>query len=925
MSNKKDIVYDTLRHEEVEICGLQEVNLKKDYPVNLIASKDYKIEIEKHKHLARTAIVIKNNIEYVRREDLETEDTSVVIIDTKTVNAYRIINVYRNFSPPNNQSQKDHFAAQLLVIKNALRELNGINPILIGDFNLDEKKKYSTDYRNKHLFEQLNVLTDELHLIQLIKEPTWQRIVNNTLRESTLDHLYVTNPTLIENINLKTPIIGDHKLILFNAKGIKKSDPPIIKRNWQKYTSLKLNDLLSKITFEIEADKVQDIWNKFESTILPVVDSLIPYEPFVENTALKTTEPSPIIKRKINLRKKLLKQSKILKTNALRDRIKNLNVEIKRHFLIKKRNSIRRKIVPGNSKSLWEAVKIAKDSNKPKIPNTMFLNTTQINSDDLPDTFADFFKNKVQNIVNNQVIDDQIYNGKRKVNVNSVDFMTENDVLKAVKSLKSKNCEGHDRIPVRIISDGIQHLLKPLSYLFSNIYIQKQIPEQWLISKITPLLKKGNPSNVENYRPISNLCSCSKIFERLILQRIKDIETDQKTDLTGKSQHGFKTKHSTLTAGLQIQSLIASALDGDSYALMASLDLSAAFDVVDVQLLLKRLEIIGLPDDILILVRNWLSSRYFYVDIDGKSSYIHETDVGTVQGSILGPVLYALFVSPILDLEKLTLFADDNYAVVWNKDKNLLILNMQRKLERITNWLVKSGMKVNETKTELCLFHKRDQPPITLVLNNQTLTSKPQMNVLGVSFDSKLNWQTHISTTIAKAKKSLNAIYLIKKYFNTDELRTIITSNYFSVLYYNSEIWHLPSLTLNTKKILMSASAAPLKLCTTLYDQNMSFITLHSITKRATPPQMMKYKLALQLHKLYNNENMSNDWLSLFFNQNFNGRNSKANFRDTSNHKIGKNLIANRLSILNNEIEYDWLNLEKESYKLKCKILFLSN
>ena len=127
------------------------------------------------------------------------------------------------------------------------------------------------------------------------------------------------------------------------------------------------------------------------------------------------------------------------------------------------------------------------------------------------------------------------------------------------------------------------------------------------------------------------------------------------------------------------------------------------------------------------------------------------------------------------------------------------------------------------------------------------------------------------------------------------------------------------------KKNLMSASAAPLKLCTALYDQNMSFITLHSITKRATPPQMMKYKLALQLHKLYNSENMNDDWLSLFFNQNFNGRNSKANFRDTSNHKIGKNLIANRLSILNNEIEYDWLNLEKESYKIKCKALYLSN
>ena len=113
-----------------------------------------------------------------------------------------------------------------------------------------------------------------------------------------------------------------------------------------------------------------------------------------------------------------------------------------------------------------------------------------------------------------------------------------------------------------------------------------------------------------------------------------------------------------------------------------------------------------------------------------------------------------------------------------------------------------------------------------------------------------------------------------------------------------------------------------------MYSIIWSKYVVHHVTfhyKKSNPPQMMKYKLALQLHKLYNNENMSDDWLSLFFNQNFNGRNSKANFRDTSNHKIGKNLIANRLSTLNNEIEYDWLNLEKESYKLKCKILFLSN
>ena len=95
-------------------------------------------------------------------------------------------------------------------------------------------------------------------------------------------------------------------------------------------------------------------------------------------------------------------------------------------------------------------------------------------------------------------------------------------------------------------------------------------------------------------RTQANLCSCSKIFEKLILNKIKILETINQIDITGKSQHGFKAKHGTLTADLQIQTLISRAVDGDKYALMASLDLSAAFDIVNVELLLDRMRIIGL-------------------------------------------------------------------------------------------------------------------------------------------------------------------------------------------------------------------------------------------------------------------------------------------------------------------------------------------
>ena len=295
----------------------------------------------------------------------------------------------------------------------------------------------------------------------------------------------------------------------------------------------------------------------------------------------------------------------------------------------------------------------------------------------------------------------------------------------------------------------------------SNIFAKK-IPEQWLIAKITPILKKGSPSQIENYRPISNLCSCSKIFEKLVLLRIKKLESLNKIDLTGKPQHGFKNKHSTMTAGMQIQYLIARALDDDEYALMASLDLSSAFDVVNVELLLKRLRIMGLPCDMVTLISEWLSNRFYYVSLGGENSYIHHCGVGTVQGSILGPLLYALFVSPLFDLAKMTLFADDNYIIRRGKQLSVLVNQMRLTLEIIIKWLRQSGLKVNDAKTEICLFYRKDTPPINIVINGNEITSAKSINVLGVTFDSKLNWQTHVQNAVKKSSKSLQALKIMK-------------------------------------------------------------------------------------------------------------------------------------------------------------------
>ena len=117
--------------------------------------------------------------------------------------------------------------------------------------------------------------------------------------------------------------------------------------------------------------------------------------------------------------------------------------------------------------------------------------------------------------------------------------MCKKDVEECMKSLKTKHCEGYDRIPVRILTDARDILLHPMTDLFQKIYAIGLIPEQWKVSKIIPIFKKGDKNKIGNYRPIANLCAGSKVFEKLILKQIHYLESKNLLDLTGKQQHGF--------------------------------------------------------------------------------------------------------------------------------------------------------------------------------------------------------------------------------------------------------------------------------------------------------------------------------------------------------------------------------------------------
>ena len=211
-----------------------------------------------------------------------------------------------------------------------------------------------------------------------------------------------------------------------------------------------------------------------------------------------------------------------------------------------------------------------------------------------------------------------------------------------------------------------------------------------------------------------------------------------------------------------------------------------------------------------------------------------------------------------------------------------------------------------------------------MVINGVTVTSGTTINVLGVLFDCKLHWGPHIEKTLQKADKALNAIKLIKKYFNLDELLQLVTANYYSIMYYNAEVWHTPTLKRSLQTRLLSASAKALKACSKSSDLWMlNFDELHEMAGRATPAKLMQYKMSLQLYKTYNLRIPITDWTNLNMNSVFTSRQTCFITNKTNKYKVGMNELSNRLWYLNGKIKLDWLNLTFDSFKVNCKKLFL--
>ena len=282
---------------------------------------------------------------------------------------------------------------------------------------------------------------------------------------------------------------------------------------------------------------------------------------------------------------------------------------------------------------------------------------------------------------------------------------TRYEIIDIVSTLKNKKSAGHDEINNFILKGVISSIADPLEYIFNESLLTGQVPEQMKIAKVIPLFKKGDHLDTSNYRPISLLSTLSKILERIIYKRTMNFLKTH--NVLTNSQFGFRKNHSTIHALLNFVDKVAHAIDDYSHMIGIFLDFSKAFDTINHKILLYKLSHYGIRGKALEWFRNYLSNRKQYVSLNQNNSSMEEIENGVPQGSLLGPLLFIVYINDFSrssDILSFILFADDSNVFFSHKNPDCLIQTVNSELKKVTQWIRANKLSLNIQKTKYMLF-----------------------------------------------------------------------------------------------------------------------------------------------------------------------------------------------------------------------------
>jgi len=333
------------------------------------------------------------------------------------------------------------------------------------------------------------------------------------------------------------------------------------------------------------------------------------------------------------------------------------------------------------------------------------------------------------------------------------------DVEHTITNLKKRKAPGYDLITAEILSQLPKKAIVLITYLYNSILRTTYFPLLWKFSIIKMLPKPNKPShNPSSFRPISLLPLLGKIFEKLLLRRLYPILESQ--NIIPDHQFGFRSQHSTIQQCYRVTDAISTSLELGEYCTGAFLDISKAFDKVWHLGLLSKLKNI-LPFTYFLILKSFLSQRFFRVSYGSSLSPVYPVLAGVPQGSILGPLLYTLYTSdiPIHPHTLLSSFADDTAVLSQNKDPNLASQHLQEHLTSLESWLNNWKLTINVEKSQQTTFTLKKSlcPPV--FLNNTPLPTKDVVRYLGLFIDKRLTWNPHTRLKRLELKRRNALLY----------------------------------------------------------------------------------------------------------------------------------------------------------------------
>jgi hypothetical protein len=375
------------------------------------------------------------------------------------------------------------------------------------------------------------------------------------------------------------------------------------------------------------------------------------------------------------------------------------------------------------------------------------------------------------------------------------------DIIAAISEIRSDSASGPDGVPAILLKKCAAELCEPLSLLWSESFLTGVVPAYYKKSFVSPLYKKGDRAKAANYRPVSLTSHVIKVYERVVRKTI--VSYLDKNNILCHNQHGFRSGRSCLTQLLghfdDIMLGLTEGIDTDAIYL----DYAKAFDKVDHKLLLSKLQRYGFDNKLIKWIESFLSDRQQTVVLDGHHSYITTILSGVPQGTVLGPILFILFINDMelcVKHSTVRFFADDTRISKHIKSE-ASVVELQEDLNSVISWASKNNMMLHEDKFELMIHKHRpnfelyELPFVSQLMTysvstGETLHPVHVLRDLGVIVSSDLKWTYHISTIVSRARTVASWVLSVFKTRDKLTMLTLYKSLVRSHLEYCCPLWN---------------------------------------------------------------------------------------------------------------------------------------